>query len=208
MACGTCPPFHTLVPLLSAFFAPDFVSLSSFLLVVPKCSLERLLAEVAKFLHLLTGVTLVVSVLDYLKVVVIGNFRSLARINQTKVVAVLIALMSVEEHEHAEVSKVALTKSVLVQAMNLGVGKDVTHSLDVHYHQIPVGVLPGEVAEGLGNQGLVRVLLPPSIVVVLLILAFDKVLSIVVSEGSVLIKDLVDEGVNKLNQVLAIDKSD
>ena len=49
---------------------------------------------------------------------------------------------------------------------------------------------------------------PPGIVVVLLILAFDKVLSIVVSEGSVLIKDLVDEGVNKLNQVLAIDKSD
>jgi hypothetical protein len=147
---------------------------------VPEGCLERLLAKVAKFVHLLTGVTLVFSVLDYLKVVVIGNFRSLARVDQAKVMAVLIALMSVEEHEHAEVPKVALSKSVLVQAMNLGVGKDVTHSLDVHYHQIPVGVLPGEVAEGLGNQCLVGVLLPPRIVVVLLILAWDVGLTVVV----------------------------
>jgi hypothetical protein len=203
VACGAGPSSHTLLPLLGAFFAPDFVSFTSFLLVVPEGSLERLLAEVAKFVYLLTGVTLVVSVLDYLKVV-IRNFPSLARVYQAKVVAVLIALMSVEEHEHAEVSKVALTKSVLVQAMNLGVGKDVTHSLDVHYHQIPVGVLPGEVAEGLGNQGLVGVLLPPRIVVVLLILAWDVGLPVVVLVWGTLCGNLVYEGLNKLDEVLRV----
>jgi hypothetical protein len=129
--------------------------------------------------HLQTGVALVVHILDDLKVAS-GDFSSLARINQAKVVAVLIALVSVEKHEHAEIPKVALTKSVLVQAMDLWVGKHVPHSLDVNYHQIAVGVLPGEVAESLGNQGLVGVLFPPSIVVIFLVLAWEVGLTIVV----------------------------
>lgn len=130
------------------------MSLSSFLLVVPESGLERLPAEVAQFVHLLTWVALIVHILDDLKVA-IGDFPSLARINQTKVVAVLIALVSIEKHEHTEVPKVTLTKPVLVQAMDLWVGQHVPHSLDVHYHQIAVGILPGEVAESLSNQGLI-----------------------------------------------------
>jgi hypothetical protein len=183
------------------------VSLSSFLLVVPKSGLERLPAEVAQFVHLQTGVALVVHILDDLKVAS-GDFPGLARINQTKVVAVLIALVSVKEHEHAEVPKVALTKPVLVQAMNLGVSQHVPHSLDVHYHQIAVGVLPGEVAESLGNQGLVRVLLPPRIIVVLFILAWEVGLTIVVLVWGTFRGNLVYEGLNKFNEVLRVYLSD
>ncbi len=52
-------------------------------------------------------------------------------------------------------------------------------------------------AQTLGNQALVGILAsgvsPPSIVVVLVVLAFDEVLAIVVLEGSRLVEYLVDE---------------
>ena len=116
----------------------------------------------------------------------------------------LIALVSVEEHEHAEVPKVALAKPVLVQAMNLGVRQHVSYSLDVHDHQIAVGVLPGEVAECLGDQGLVGVLLPPRIVVVLLVLAWDVGLPVVVLVWGTLCGNLVYEGLNEFNEILRV----
>jgi hypothetical protein len=41
----------------------------------------------------------------------------------------LVALMSVEEHQHSIVPKVSLAESVLVQAMNLRVSKDIAYTL-------------------------------------------------------------------------------
>ena len=116
----------------------------------------------------------------------------------------LIALVGVKEHEHAEVTEVTLSKSVLVQAMNLGVSQHVPYPLDVHYHQITMRVLPGEVAECLGYQGLVRVLIPPCIVVVLLVLPRDVGLTVVVLVRSTLRSNLVNEGLNELDEVLRV----
>jgi hypothetical protein len=99
---------------------------------------------------LLPGGGIVVYIINEFEVA-IGDFPSLARIDQTKILAMLIALVGVKEHEHAKVTEVTLSKPVLVQAMNLGVGQHIPYSLDVHYHHITMGVLPGEVAECLGN---------------------------------------------------------
>ena len=118
--------------------------------------------------------------------------------------------MCIEEHQHPQVPKVAFSEPFAVKTVNLRVGQDVTNSLKIDDHQIALSDLPREVTQALRNQRLICILAasPPSIVVVLLILAFDKVLSIVVLEGSIFIKDLVDERVNELYQVFAIDKSD
>jgi hypothetical protein len=128
---------------------PDLVSFITLLPIVTESGLKGILAEVAELVHMIRGVGLVVYILDEFEVV-IRDLPSLARIDQTKILAVLIALVGVKEHEHAEVTEVTLSKSVLVQAMNLGVGKHVTYSLNVNYHHITMGVLPGEVAECLG----------------------------------------------------------
>lgn len=116
----------------------------------------------------------------------------------------VIALVGVKEHEHAEVAEVALSKSMLVQAVNLGVCQYVPNSLNVHYHQIAMSVLPGEVAECLGYQGLVRVLLPPCIVVVLLVLPRDVGLTVVVLVRGTLCGNLVDEGLDELNEIFGV----
>jgi hypothetical protein len=148
MAGGTCALCHTLVSLHGALLTPDLVSIITLLPIVTESGKKGLLAEVAELVHLLRGVGLVVRILDEFKVA-IRDLPSLARIDQTKILAMLIALMGVKEHEHAEVTEVTLSKSVLVQAMNLGVCQHVPYSLDVNYHHITMGVLPGEVAESL-----------------------------------------------------------
>ena len=48
----------------------------------------------------------------------------------------LIALMSVEEHKHALITKIALAKSVLIETMNLRVRQIVPDTLQIHYHEI------------------------------------------------------------------------
>jgi hypothetical protein len=97
---------------------------------------------------------------------------------------------------------------VLVQAMNLGVGKDVSYSLDVNYHHITVGVLPGEVAECLGNQGLIRILFPPCIVVILLILPRDVGLTVIVFVRGTLSGNLIDESLHEFDEVLRVNFGD
>jgi hypothetical protein len=112
--------------------------------------------------------------------------------------------MSVEEHKHAEIAEITLSKPVLVQAMNLGVGKDVSYSLDVNYHHITVGVLPGEVAECLGNQGLIRILFPPCIVVILLILPRDVGLTVIVFVRGTLSGNLIDESLDEFDEIFRV----
>jgi hypothetical protein len=124
---------------------PDLVSFITLHPILTESGVKGLLAEVTELVHLLRGVSLVVYIIDDFEVA-IGDFPCIARIDQTKILAVLIALVGVKEHENAEVTEVTLSKSVLVQAMNLGVSQHITNSLDVHYHHITMGVLPGEVA--------------------------------------------------------------
>jgi len=50
--------------------------------------------------------------------------------------------MRVEEHEYAIVCQVALSKPVLVQAMDLWICKDVTHTLKIYYQHVTLSQLP------------------------------------------------------------------
>ena len=123
-----------------------------------------------------------------------------------------VALVSVEKHKHALVSKVALAKTLFVQTVDLRISQNVSHALQIYYHHVALSKLPREVTQTLGNQALVSILSscisPASIVVVLVVLALDKVLSIVVLEGSGLIQYLVDEGVHELDHVAGVHDTD
>jgi hypothetical protein len=59
---------------------------------------------------------------------------------------VLVALMSVEEHQHPQVPKVTFTEPFAVKTVNLRVGQDVTNSLKIDDHQVALSDLPREVA--------------------------------------------------------------
>ena len=153
------------------------------------CGLERASAQVAQLLDPLAGRDdlALLGVSD--ESVEIGwEFALSAGVQETKGFAVLVALMSVEKHKHSLVSQVALTEALLVQTVDLRIGQDVTHTLQVNDHHVTLGDLPREVAQTLGDQALVGILSsgvsPPSIVIVLVVLALDEVLSIVVLEGS------------------------
>jgi hypothetical protein len=65
---------------------------------------------------------------------------------------VVVALMSIKEHQHATVTKVAATKALAIHAVNLGIGQDVSNTLKIDDHQIPVSDLPREVAQCLCNE--------------------------------------------------------
>jgi hypothetical protein len=64
------------------------------------------------------------------------------------------------------------------------------------------------VTQSLGQESLLGVLVPPSIVVVLLILSWNVGLSVVVLVGCILISDFVDERLNKLYEVPGVDLGD
>lgn len=114
-----------------------------------------------------------------------------AGIQETKGFAVLIALVSVEKHQHSLVSQVSLTESLFIETVDLRICQNVSHTLQINDHHVTLGHLPREVAQTLGNQALVGILpsgiSPASIVVVLVVLALDEVLSIVVFERSRLV---------------------
>ena len=109
----------------------------------------------------------------------------------------LVALVSVKEHKHALVSKVTLAKPLFIETVDLRVGKDVSYTLQVNDHHVTLGELPRKVTQSLSDQALVSVFAcgvsPASIVIVLIVLAFNEVLSIVVFEWGSFIQNLVDE---------------
>ena len=153
------------------------------------CGLERASAQVAQLLDSLAGRDdlALLGVSD--ESVEIGwEFALCAGVQETEGFAVLVALVSVEKHKHSLVSQVALTEALLVQTVDLRIGQDVTHTLQVNDHHVTLSDLPREVAQTLGDQALVGILSsgfsPPIIVIVLVVLALDEVLSIVVLEGS------------------------
>jgi hypothetical protein len=122
---------------------------------------------------------------------------------------VLVALVSVEEHKHALISEVTLAESVFIETMDLRIGKDVSHTLEINDHHVTLGELPREVTQSLSDQALVSVFAcgvgPASIIIVLIVLAFNEVLSIVVFEWGSFIQNLVYERVHKLNHVSRAD---
>ena len=154
------------------------------------CGLKRASAQVTQLLDLLAGRDdlALLGVSD--ESVEIGwEFALSAGVQETEGFAVLVALVSVEKHKHSLVSQVALAEALLVQTVDLRIGQDVTHTLQVNDHHVTLGNLPREVAQTLSDQALVGILSsggvsPPSIVIVLVVLAFDEVLSIVIFEES------------------------
>ena len=115
------------------------------------CSLEGLAAQVTKFVHslVITAIRVCFRIFYQLKVRRQALLKS--RVDQTKCLAMLIALMSVEEHEHTLVGEVALTESLLIHTVNLRVCEDVPDTLQIHDHQVAVSYLPGEVGESLSD---------------------------------------------------------
>jgi hypothetical protein len=124
----------------------------------------------------------------------------------------LIALMGVEEHKHALIPKVALAESLFVQAVDLRVSEDVAHTLKINDHHVTLGELPREVTQSLSDQALIGIfscgVSPTGIVIVLVVLAFNEVLSIVVFEWGSFIQNLIDERVYELNHVARADERD
>jgi hypothetical protein len=55
---------------------------------------------------------------------------------------VFIALMSIEEHQHAQIPKVTFAETIAVKTVNLRVGQDVANSLEIDNHQIALSDLP------------------------------------------------------------------
>jgi hypothetical protein len=92
--------------------------------------------------------------------------------------------------------------------MNLRIRKNVPNSLQINYHQVAVSDLPGVMGESLSNKRLGGIFTsvsgPTGIVVVFLILPLNKILPIVVLERSLIIQDLIDESVNELSKIFAI----
>lgn len=179
---------------------------------MPICGLEYTSAQVTQFLYLLRWE-------ECLALFGIGDKREVGRqlvhkpgVHQTQSLAMLVALVRVEEHQHALVAKVPLAKAMLVQTVDLRVSQHVTHTLQVYYHHVALGQLPREVAQTLSNQALVGILSrsvgPPSIVIVLVVLAIDEVFTIVVLEACALVKDLVDERVHEFDHVARVDYAD
>ncbi len=124
----------------------------------------------------------------------------------------LIAKVSVEKHEHSLISQVALAESLFVQTVDLRIGQNISHALQINYHHVTLSDLPREVTQTLGNQALVGILpsgvSPSSIVIIFVVLAFDEVLAIVVLKGSRLVEYLVDEGVHELDHVAGVHHAD
>ena len=60
--------------------------------------------------------------------------------------------MSIEEHQHASVTKVAATEALAIHAVNLGICQDVSNTLKIDDHQIAVSDLPRKVAQCLCNE--------------------------------------------------------
>lgn len=141
-----------------------------------------------------------------------GKLALSAGIQETKGFAVLIALVSVEKHQHSLVSQVSLTESLFIETVDLRIGKNVSHTLQINDHHVTLGHLPRKVAQALSNQALVGILpsgvSPASIVVVLVVLALDEVFSIVVFERSRFVQNLVDEGVHELDHVSGVHYTD
>lgn len=108
-----------------------------------------------------------------------------------------VALMCVKEHKHALIPEVALAEPFFVQTVDLRIGKDVSHSLQINDHHVALGELPRKVAQSLSDQTLVGIFTcrvrPASIVIVLVVLALNEVLSIVVFERCSFIQNFIDE---------------
>lgn len=120
----------------------------------------------------------------------------------------LIALMGVEEHKHALIAEVALSKTFLVQAVDLRVSQNVANTLKIYNHHVALGELPRKVAQALSDHTLgsifSSVISPSGIVVVLFVFAFDEVFTVVVLEWSTGVENLVDERMHELDHVARV----
>ena len=97
-------------------------------------SLEGLAAKITKLVDALVWGHVPIRIRLSVQRKTARDFLSLARVKKTKLPAMLITLMSVEEHEHALVAEVALAEALSIETVDLGVGEDVADALQVHDH--------------------------------------------------------------------------
>ena len=121
--------------------APCLIPLLSLAAVVAKVSGVGLAAQIAHLVNLLVVVNLpLLWVSDQLETRV--KDPSETGINKAERFAMLVAMVTVEEHRDTCFSEIALSEAMFVQAMNLWIGEDVPIALKVNNHHVSLSELP------------------------------------------------------------------
>jgi hypothetical protein len=121
--------------------APRLIPLLSLAAVVAEVSGVGLAAQIAHLVNLLVVVDLpLLWVGDQLKTRV--KDPSETGIDKTQRFAMLVAMMTVEEHRDTCFSEITLSETMLVQAMNLWISEDVPIALKVNNHHVTLSELP------------------------------------------------------------------
>ena len=120
---------------------PCLIPLLSLAAVVAEVSGVGLAAQIAHLINLLVIVDLpLLWVGDQLETRV--KDPSETGINKAERFAMLVAMVTVEEHRDTCFSEIALSETMFVQAMNLWVGEDVPIALKVNNHHVSLSELP------------------------------------------------------------------
>ena len=120
---------------------PCLIPLLSLAAVIAEVSRVGLAAQITHLVNLLVVVDLpLLWVGDQLETRVKDTCEP--RIDKTQRFAMLVAMVTVEEHRDTCFSEIALSETMLVQAMNLRIGEDVPIALKVNNHHVSLGELP------------------------------------------------------------------
>ncbi len=120
---------------------PRLIPLLSLAAVIAEVSRVGLAAQIAHLVNLLVVVDLpLLWVSNQLETRVKDTCEPW--IDKTQRFAMLVAMVTVEEHRDTCFSKIALSETMLVQAMNLRVGEDVPITLKVNNHHVSLSELP------------------------------------------------------------------
>jgi hypothetical protein len=117
------------VTLVRAWATPELKAFALLRGIVRVGRLEGLAAKIAKLVDALVWGNVHIRIRLKVQRKTARDFLSLARVKKTKLPAMLITLMSVEEHEHALITQVALAESLAIETVDLGVGEDVADAL-------------------------------------------------------------------------------
>ena len=120
---------------------PRLIPLLSLAAVIAEVSRVGLAAQIAHLVNLLVVVDLpLLWVSDQLET----RLKDLSEtgINKAERFAMLVAMMTVEEHRDTCFSEIALSEAMFVQAMNLWISEDVPITLKVNNHHVSLSELP------------------------------------------------------------------
>ena len=89
--------------------------------------------------------------LSFIESVIAFNFALFHRVDQVKIFAVFVALVSRKELQNSFIAKITRIEPILVQAVNQRICEHVSDSLNINNQKIASGKLPGEMTQGLSD---------------------------------------------------------